>query len=107
MFSCLRATRIFRMKQDIEKISEGIERLLAEAETLVHTLAGDTGEKLDGAREKGREKLQRICGPLRNARSDVVDGARKVDGAVHSHPWEALAATALVGFVAGLLVRRR
>ena len=95
------------MKQDIEKISEGIEKLLAEAEILVHSLAGDTGEKLDDAREKGRERLQRICGHLRDARSEVLDGARKVDGAVHSHPWESLAASALVGFVAGMLVRRR
>jgi ElaB/YqjD/DUF883 family membrane-anchored ribosome-binding protein len=95
------------MKQNIEKISEGIDRLLAEAEALVKSLADDTGQKLDGAQEKGREKLQRICGHLRGARSEVVESARKVDGAVHSHPWEALAATALVGFLAGLLVRRR
>jgi ElaB/YqjD/DUF883 family membrane-anchored ribosome-binding protein len=107
MSSCMRVTRIFRMKQDIEKISAGIDKLLAEAEILVQALADDTGEKLDGAREMGREKLQRICGHLRNARSEVVEGARKVDGAVHSHPWEALAATAIVGFLAGLLVRRR
>ena len=38
MPSWLRATRIFCMKQDIEKLSEGIERLLAEAEIVAGLL---------------------------------------------------------------------
>ena len=41
------------------------------------------------------------------ARGEVIEGARRIDGAVHSHPWQALAVTAVVSFLAGLLVRRR
>jgi len=95
------------MKHDIDKIAQGLDDLIGEAETILKTLASDTSRRVDDAHEKGLEKLKRLCGQLRNARSEIVEGARKIDGAVHSHPWEALAATAIVGFLAGLLVRRR
>jgi len=95
------------MKHDIEKITQGLDELIGEAETILKTFASDTGRRVDDAHEKGLEKLKRLCGHLRNARSEIVEGARKIDGAVHAHPWETLAATAIVGFLAGLLVRRR
>ena len=95
------------MKHGIEEISEGLTRLLGEAETLLQAAVDGTGRKLDRTDEEVRETLQRVCGHLRNARSEVVEGARKIDGAVRSHPWQALATTAIVSFFAGLLVRRR
>jgi ElaB/YqjD/DUF883 family membrane-anchored ribosome-binding protein len=95
------------MKQRLEEIAAGLDRVLEEAETLLTATAEGAEKKLDHTNMKARESLHRICGHLRDARSEVLDGARKVDGAVHSHPWAALAATAAVGFLAGLLVRRR
>jgi ElaB/YqjD/DUF883 family membrane-anchored ribosome-binding protein len=101
------APREPEMKQDIERISAGLSRLLEEIETLLDATADGTGEKMQHADLKSRELLQRVTGHLRQARSEVVGRARKIDGAVHSNPWRALALTAVVSFVAGLLVRRR
>ncbi len=95
------------MNQDFRKISDGLTTLLDEVESLLESTAEGTGRKLDAAEEKGRETLQRLHGHLRNARGEIVAGAKKIDGAVHAHPWGALAATAIVSFLAGLLVRRR
>jgi ElaB/YqjD/DUF883 family membrane-anchored ribosome-binding protein len=91
----------------IEDISAGLNNLIGEAESLLQSLADGTDRHLDSADVKARDTLHRICGHLRNARAEVLDGAKRIDGAVHSHPWQALAASAIVGFLAGLLVRRR
>jgi ElaB/YqjD/DUF883 family membrane-anchored ribosome-binding protein len=95
------------MKHDIERISAGLEKLLEEAEALLQSAAEGADRKLDAAENSGREALQRICGNLRTARSELQDDARKIDGVVHGHPWLTLTAGAMVGFLAGLLVRRR
>jgi ElaB/YqjD/DUF883 family membrane-anchored ribosome-binding protein len=95
------------MKHDIERISAGLEKLLEEAEALLQSAAEGADRKLDAAENHGRETLQRICGNLRNARSELRDDARKINGVAHTHPWLTLTAGAIVGFLAGLLVRRR
>jgi ElaB/YqjD/DUF883 family membrane-anchored ribosome-binding protein len=95
------------MKQDIDRISASLAKLLDEVEALLQSGADGNEKRADLAEQTGRAALHRICGHLRNARSETLERARKLDGAVHSHPWRALAATALVSFFAGLLVRRR
>lgn len=95
------------MKQNIEKISAGLATLLDEVEALMQATADKADRKLDAAEHQGRETLERIRGHLREARDEITAGARRIDGAVHAHPWRALLATALVSFCAGLLVRRR
>lgn len=94
------------MKQRIEQISSGLNELLAEAEALLESLAGPAHAAGESA-DRTHETVQRVCAQLRGARDTIVNGAGKVDGAVHAHPWRALAASALAGFIAGLLVRRR
>jgi len=95
------------MKQNIEKISASLTRLLDEVEAILQSTAESADRKLDAAEHRGRDTLRRICGHLREAKSEVVEGVHKIDGTVHAHPWGALAATAIVSFFAGLLVRRR
>jgi ElaB/YqjD/DUF883 family membrane-anchored ribosome-binding protein len=95
------------MKQNIERISAGLASLLDEAEAILQSTAEGADRTLDAADRKSRATLQRVCGHLRNARSEVAEGAHRIDAAVHAHPWSAMAATAIAGFIAGLLVRRR
>jgi ElaB/YqjD/DUF883 family membrane-anchored ribosome-binding protein len=92
------------MKQDIDRISASLTKLLDEVEVM---LQSNNENKADAAEQTGLAALHRICGHLRNARSETLERARRLDGAIHSHPWRALAATAIVSFFAGLLVRRR
>lgn len=95
------------MKASIEELSENLRKILESAEALLKKSADGAGEELDQAGEDARATLQRICGHLRNARDEVGSRARKLDGTVRSHPWPALAVTAIVAFIAGLAVRRR
>jgi ElaB/YqjD/DUF883 family membrane-anchored ribosome-binding protein len=95
------------MKSGIESFSENLRKLLEDAETLLQGAANRTDTRLDEAGETAQAALHRACGHLRNARDEVAGKAREVNGEVHAHPWRAVAAAAIVAFVAGLLVRRR
>jgi ElaB/YqjD/DUF883 family membrane-anchored ribosome-binding protein len=96
-----------QMKHDIEKISAGLAALLEEAEDLLQSAAAGANSKLDAAEHEARAALKRTCGHLRNARSELLDRARKIDDVAHAHPWRMLAAGAILGLCAGMLVRRR
>jgi ElaB/YqjD/DUF883 family membrane-anchored ribosome-binding protein len=95
------------MKASIIELSDNLGRLLEDAEALLKKSADGAGDELDQAGINARATLQRMCGHLRNARDEVGNRARQVDGAVRAHPWPALAVTAIVAFIAGLAVRRR
>ena len=95
------------MKQNIERISAGLATLLDEVETMLNAATEGVSGKAEHADAKVRHTLHRVGGHLRNARSEIVDRAHKIDGAIHSNPWRAIALTAAVSFFAGLLVRRR
>lgn len=95
------------MKPGIDSFTEDLRKLLEDAETLLQGTANRTDAQVDEAGESARAALQRACGHLRNARDEVAGSARKVNGAVREHPWQAVATAAIIAFVAGLLVRRR
>jgi len=57
--------------------------------------------------EAAQEGLRRAREHLHSACEAVGGRAKAVDRAVHAHPWQALAATGLVAFLLGMLVRRR
>lgn len=80
----------------VEELAANLHKLLADAEALLR-------ESTEGA----GETLRRMCAHLRTAVEELTDKTHKVDQAVHAHPWWALAATAVVAFVAGISVRRR
>jgi ElaB/YqjD/DUF883 family membrane-anchored ribosome-binding protein len=95
------------MKPGIETFSENLRKLLEDAETLLQGTANRADARWDETGETAQAALHRACGHLRNARDEVAGGARKVNGTVHAHPWQAVATAAIVAFVAGVLVRRR
>ena len=91
----------------IEELTDNLHKILTEAETLLQGSADSAGNTFDEAAATARDSLRRTCTHLRNARDEITNRARTVDHAVHAHPWQALAGTAIVAFIAGLAVRRR
>ena len=83
----------------VEDLAENLRQLLEDAEALLRASAGKAGSGFDA--------LRRTCDHLRNAKEEASNKARQVNDTVHAHPWQALAITAAVAFIAGLAVRRR
>ena len=85
--------------------------LMADADEIVKSMAGASGEKLADLGEKLRAKLRVAKEKIADAQYAVADkakaAARATDDYVHDNPRQAVGAAAAVGFVLGLLVNRR
>jgi ElaB/YqjD/DUF883 family membrane-anchored ribosome-binding protein len=85
--------------------------LMSDADEIVKSMAGASGEKLADLGEKLRAKLRVAKEKVADAQYAVADkakaAARATDDYVHDKPWQAVGAAAAVGFVLGLLVNRR
>ena len=85
--------------------------LMSDADEIVKSMAGASGEKLADLGEKLRAKLRVAKEKVADAQYAVADtakaAARATDDYVHDNPWQAVGAAAAVGFVLGLLVNRR
>lgn len=61
---------------------------------------------VDAAKDYTKEGVEAASGMVEKTKQRVVDGAHVVDGALHSHPYYAMAIGAGVGVLAGMLLRR-
>ena len=90
-----------------EELAGNLRGIRANAEALLKTAADATGEKLDEASESALDSLQRVCDHLRAAEDEVSKKAHALDRLVRSNPWQVIAATGVIAFLLGMLVRRR
>lgn len=90
-------------RSSIGEFGQKLHELLAEAEKLLDAGAA----KADGAQDAATDALRRAREHLRAASEEIAGRARAVDRAVHENPWRAIAATGLIAFLLGMLVRRR
>ncbi len=91
----------------LEELTASLCALRTRAEALLHSFASDTDEKLDAAGQRARDSLRRVREHLCAAEKELSSKAHAVDRVVRDHPWRAVAATGIVAFLLGLLVRRR
>ena len=90
-----------------EELTRNLRGIRADAEALLKTAAETTGDKLDAASETALDSLHRVCDHLRAAEDEVSKKAHAIDRLVRANPWQALAATGVIAFMLGMLVRRR
>jgi len=94
-----------------QKMVSGFKRLLADAESLLRTGSGITGEGIDSA----RHGVQRKIGIMRDAFSDAESVAMgrfhqasdQTTAYVRSHPGRAVGAALAVGLLIGMLISSR
>jgi ElaB/YqjD/DUF883 family membrane-anchored ribosome-binding protein len=84
----------------IDDLASALHELLRDAESLL-------GDRASEGIDSARESLEKARDHLRAAQEEVAKHARTVDRAVHDHPWKAMLATGIAGFLLGMLVRRR
>lgn len=94
-----------------EKLAADLREVIADAEALVKATAGQQGEKLGAARAKAEESLKAARSWLveleEAAEEKAKAAARAADVYVHENPWQAIGVAAALGFMLGLLARRR
>lgn len=94
-----------------EKLVRDLQRVITDAEELLHATAGQTESKVVELRERIRTNLM----DARHKLGDIEDAvkvktkqaARAADDYVHEHPWRAIGTAVGFGLLVGLLIGRR
>ena len=94
-----------------DSLAARLAELLKDVDQLLESGAAKAHEVKDAAQDAAQDavhdSLHRAREHLRRAGDELRGRARAIDQAVHENPWKAIAATGLVAFLLGLLVRRR
>ena len=94
-----------------EKLVADLQVVVRDAESLLQATAAQTGEKIEQARARAMESLQkarqRLAGFEKDAVREVREAAEVTDEYVHKNPWQAVGVAAGIGLLVGLLIGRR
>lgn len=94
-----------------EKLVRDLQRVIADAEELLHATAGQTESKVVELRERIRGNLmdaRHKLGDIEDAiKGKTKKAVRATDDYVHDHPWLAMGSALGVGLVVGMLISRR
>jgi ElaB/YqjD/DUF883 family membrane-anchored ribosome-binding protein len=89
---------------DAGSLAEELRALMSDAESLLRAATtGGNGELPEGA----QAALGELRARLSALENQVREGARDVDSYVRANPWQAVAVTAGVALLLGLLLARR
>lgn len=95
---------------EIDPTVEELNRIVAQAESLLQQVGDETGEAADAVRERVTQTLEQARAKLAvsaGAAGEVaVSLADRADRYVRSNPWQSVAIAALLGSVVTLLVAR-
>jgi ElaB/YqjD/DUF883 family membrane-anchored ribosome-binding protein len=94
-----------------DQLVEDLHAVVRDAEALLQATASQTGERIEGLRERAKESLQqartRLAAAEKEAVREMREAAQATDQFVHRNPWQAAGIAAGVGLVIGLLIGRR
>ncbi len=94
-----------------DRLMSDLRVVIADAEELLRTTAGDLGEGAAEARGRIQARLLQAKDNLLQLQDAAVAKAKAAgmaaDDYVHENPWRAIGAAAGIGLVVGLLIGRR
>ncbi len=94
-----------------DKLLADLRLVVADAEELLHSTAGQAGEGAAELRDKVRASLARARDGLAEAQEAALSKARAAgraaDDYVHDNPWRSIGIAAGFGLLVGLLIGRR
>lgn len=98
-------------KTPSEKLFSDLQTVVEDAEALLQATAAQTGERVDGIRERAKASLKQAKTRLQEAEGEAMEQVRaaaaNADEYVHANPWQAVGVAAGVGLLLGLLISRR
>lgn len=87
-----------------------MKTLVKDAQELFHEAAAATGEKADELRSKGMNLLDAALVKAQNAQAVAIEKSKEVaattDEFVQANPWRAVAISAGVGLLVGIILGR-
>lgn len=99
------------LESNIHAVNNDVKALVTDAQALFHAAADLTGEKAEDVRKRGMRMLEAAIENTHEAEERALGACKKMaastDGYVHDNPWRAIAASASLGLLAGVLLARR
>jgi len=95
------------MSQETKAENDDIDELIEHVHALMAATAHVAGEKVMEARKRVAAALESGRGVCSRVRDKAIEGARVANGALHEHPYKAVAIGVGVGLLSGLLLTRR
>ena len=94
-----------------QKIVNDLKNVVADAEEILRATADIAGEKVSELRERINLRLEDAKVRLADAEAILVDktkaAARATDDYVKTNPWQAVGIAASIGFLIGVMIKRR
>lgn len=94
----------------VDSTVEELNRIVAQAETLLRTLGEESGQAAEAVRDRVNETLQqaraRLAATAAEAEVVVESLADRADNYVRSNPWQSVAIAALLGGVVTYLLTK-
>jgi ElaB/YqjD/DUF883 family membrane-anchored ribosome-binding protein len=98
-------------KVSTNQLLDDLRTVVRDAEALLQATAAQTGDRIDSARARTMESLQKARQRLTAMEKEAIDEVRAVaanaDQYVHENPWQAVGMAAGAGLLIGLLIGRR
>jgi ElaB/YqjD/DUF883 family membrane-anchored ribosome-binding protein len=95
----------------MDRLQNDLRAVIADAEGLLGSTAGQVGEWATEALHRIQARLQQVKANLAHLKHGAVTQAkaagRAADECVHDNPWQAIGAAAGIGLLVGVLIGRR
>lgn len=99
------------LTSNIKTVRNDMKTLVRDAQELFREATAATGEKAEELRNKGLVMLEAAMEKAHEIQTVAVEkgkqAAQSTDEFVHEHPWKAVAISAGIGLVIGMLISRK
>lgn len=99
------------LENNLKTVRTDLRSLLRDAQDLFREATSSTGMKADDLRERGLELLDNAMVKIQDLQSVALDTSKEVvdtaDSYVKDNPWRAVAISAGVGVLLGMMITRR
>lgn len=99
------------LESNFKTVRTDMKTLIRDAQELLREATASTGVKAEELREKGLGLLDAAMDKMQDLQTSVVESGREVAGSaddyVRQNPWQAVAISAGIGLLIGMLVARK
>jgi ElaB/YqjD/DUF883 family membrane-anchored ribosome-binding protein len=99
------------VESNLKTVRNDFNSILRDAQELLREAASATGARADDLRARGMALLDEASGKARELQTAALEAGREIadtaDGYVRQNPWQAVAVSAGVGLLLGMLIARK